>query len=244
MRRSAAASTSGTQAREPLVQVHAPLAEPRTAVVLIGGIHDTYNFLERWGERYHAAGLAVYGFDCDYRAHTMSEAAQRLEQGLHALAGRGVVRIVITAHSMGGLIAKHALDRLAASGGIGRFEGIELHALGTPWGGFRLADLVRYAPFPRTVGRLIGYPMGEEIGSGSAFMRGLGAALPANVALHIIEGSNDSVAIPSAPEELAGFAAVVRIATTHVVLPDVDHTGFRDPDVLIRTTANRDSWSG
>lgn len=215
-----------------LVPVHASHPATRTAVLLVGGINDTYHFLDRWGARYRDAGLSVYGFDCDYGSTTMTEAAELMMERLDALAEAGTDQLVITAHSMGGLIAKHALDRMAASGSIHRFRSIELNALGTPWGGFRLANLVRYAPFPVTVGRLIGYPMGVEIGSGSDFMRQLATPLPPHVRLTIFHGSADSIAMPRQREEIERFEAVVDIAHRHVVLPGVNHVGFRDPDIL------------
>lgn len=215
-----------------LVSVHAPRHASRAAVVLVGGINDSYHFLDRWGKRYRDAGLSVYGFECDYGSKTMTEAAELLSDGLTTLAAAGTDQLVITAHSMGGLVAKHALDRMAASGTIHRFRSIELNALGSPWGGFRLANLVRYAPFPVTVGRLIGYPMGVEIGSGSEFMRRLAMPLPSNAKLNVFHGTADSVATPRQHEEIERFHALVKIAHRHIILPGVNHAGFRDPDAI------------
>lgn len=215
-----------------LVPVRAPRDAGQATAVLVGGINDTYHFLDQWGERYRDAGLVVYGFECDYGSKTMTEAAELLSEGLTTLAEAGTDQLVITAHSMGGLVAKHALDRMAESGTIHRFRSIELNALGSPWGGFRLANLVRYAPFPVTVGRLIGYPMGVEIGSGSDFMRRLAMPLPSNAKLNVYHGTADSVATPRQREEIERFHALVRIAHRHIILHGVNHAGFRDPDAI------------
>lgn len=221
-----------TLSQPNLVVIYQPNPDTRTAVVLVGGINDTFHFLDRWGERYRSLGFDVYGFACDFRSMTMTEAAGHMERELMALSDSGVERLIITAHSMGGLVAKHALDRMAASGLIDRFRTVQLNALGTPWGGFQLANLVRHAPFPLTIGRLIGYPMGAEIGSGSAFMKGLATPFPPNASLNIIHGATDAVATPRRSEEIERYDAVVKIAGSHEILPDVDHTGFRDPDAI------------
>ena len=145
--------------------------------VLIGGMEDSWRSLDGWAVQHASAGRRVCGYEYDSGRQTMSEAAAGLERDLDALASAGTRRLYITAYSMGGWIAKAALDSMARRGTIQRYERVELVALGTPWGGYTRANLpwhLRWFPLPgvaRGIARMVQRPMAFEVGASSSFVR-------------------------------------------------------------------------
>lgn len=165
----------------------------------------------------------------------MAAAAADLEQALEVLSSSGTRRLFVTAFSMGGWIAKAALDAMVRSGAILRFESVELVALGTPWGGFSWANLpwhLRWFPMPMTargLARIVRRPMAFEVGSSSAFVRARRAPLPGHVRFVVCDGGADRVAGPRTRGERANYAAVVGIATRHVSVAGATHDDLRLP---------------
>lgn len=82
--------------------------------------------------------LHVLCFDDSHR-HTARN-GDELADELRALAARSSSspRLLIIAHSMGGIVARRALVNLAlsSSGGLNRFSAVDLIAIDTPWHGF------------------------------------------------------------------------------------------------------------
>jgi hypothetical protein len=201
--------------------------------VLIGGMEDSWRSLDGWAAEHASAGRRVCGYEYDSGRHTMSEAAARLERDLDALASSGTRRLYITAYSMGGWIAKAALDSMARRGTIQWYERVELVALGTPWGGYTRANLpwhLRWFPLPgvaRGIARMVQRPMAFEVGASSSFVRERQAPLPGNVDFVICDGGADHVARPRTAEERANYSAVVNIATRRVSLPGATHVDLR-----------------
>lgn len=164
------------------------------AVVVVGGIHDTYGHFSAWTPALEASDTLVVGFDHDHRSSTMKEASEELAHAIQALREHGVEEVTVVAHSMGGLVSKAALDLMVESGTSKEFAQIDLHALGTPWGGFALASL----PGSGFFGTMFGYPMGGEMSPGSDFMKGLSAVdWPENMSFSVYQGSADNVSLPS-----------------------------------------------
>lgn len=199
------------------------------AAVLVGGIHDTWRSLSAWVPVHAAAGRRVLGYTYDQRRDDLEASARFFAKALVGLHGEGVRRVHITAYSMGGWVAKAALDRMAADGSVALFETIELTAVATPWGGFRCANVVwrlRGVPtagLARLLSRLIGKPMAFEVGSRTPFVRARRAPLPRTVTLRVFEGGADEIATPRGDEERENYEAVMALAATRVVVPDARH---------------------
>ena len=201
--------------------------------VLIGGINDTWRSLGAWTAVHAAAGREVLGYTYDQRRDDLETSARRLAEALSGLPDRGVRRLHITAYSMGGWVAKAALDRMTADGSIEAFDTIELTTLATPWGGFGRANIVwhlRRVPtrgIARAFSRAIGKPMGFEVGSGTPFVRARRAPLSPRVTFHVFEGGADEIATPRTREERENYEAVVALAATRVTVQGAHHVDMR-----------------
>lgn len=230
----ASAARAGTSAsRGAPLTCGASGADPVSTAVLIGGIHDSWRSLESWIPLHTGAGRTVCGYTFDYRRRSMASGAAGLEHALEDLAASGTRRLFITAFSMGGWIAKAAVDAMVRNGGIHRFERVELVALGTPWGGFSRADPLwhlRWFPTPglaRALARVIRRPMAFEVGAASAFIRARQAALPRHVNFIVCDGGADRTAGPRTTRERVNYDAVLSIATRRVSVPRATHDDLR-----------------
>jgi alpha/beta hydrolase family protein DUF900 len=203
------------------------------AAILIGGINDTWRSLGDWIPVHAAAGRQVLGYTYDQRHDDLDTCARRLAAAMTSLAGQGVRRLHVTAYSMGGWVAKAALDRMTADGSIDLFETIELTALATPWGGFGRANIVwrlRHVPtagIARAFARAIGKPMGFEVGSRTPFVRARRAPLSPRVRFHVFEGGADETATPRTREERENYEAVVALAATRTLIRGARHADMR-----------------
>lgn len=210
-----------------------PAGDPSEAAVLVGGINDTWRSLDDWVPVHAAAGRQVFGYTYDQRHEDLETCARRFAEGLHGLAGQGVRRLHVTAYSMGGWVAKAALDRMTADGTIDAFEAVDLTTLATPWGGFGRANIVwrlRHVPTPgiaRAFSRAIGKPMGFEVGSRTPFVRARRAPLSPRVTFHVFEGGADETATPRTREERENYEAVVALAATRTLVRGARHVDMR-----------------
>jgi hypothetical protein len=234
-----AGAARATPARSPFVPaVTPPARDPASAAVLIGGINDSWQRLSGWVPIHAAAGRRVVGFPYDQKRTDLATTAEALEGALLSLRSEGVVHLHITAYSMGGWIAKAALDRMAADGTIAEFESIELVALATAWGGFDRANLawkLRAFPTPglaRRISRVLELPMGFEVGSATPFIQERRAPLPPNVSFFVYEGGADEVATPRTKQERANYEAVAALARRRVRVPGARHRDMSDPRVV------------
>jgi alpha-beta hydrolase superfamily lysophospholipase len=199
------------------------------AAILIGGINETWRSLGDWVPVHAAAGRQVLGYTYDQRHDDLETCARQLAEALTSLAGQGVRRLHITAYSMGGWVAKAALDRMTADRSIDLFEAIELTALATPWGGFGRANIVwrlRHVPtagIARAFSRAIGKPMAFEVGSRTPFVRARRAPLSPRVRFHVFEGGADETATPRTREERENYEAVVALAATRTLIRGARH---------------------
>jgi pimeloyl-ACP methyl ester carboxylesterase len=180
-----------------------------------------------------AAGRQVFGYTYDQRVDDLETSARRLAEALIDLNARGVRRLHLTGYSMGGWVAKAALDRMTADGSIAVFESIELTALATPWGGFQRANIVwRLRALPtrglaRAFSRAIGMPMGFEVGSRTPFVRARRAVLAPNVTFRVFEGASDEIATPRTAQERENYEAVVALAVHRVTIRGARHADMR-----------------
>jgi hypothetical protein len=212
-----------------------PAPDPASAAILIGGIDDSWRCLAGWEPLHAAAGERVLGFSYDQKRTDLATNAQSLEVELLGLRREGVRRLSITAYSMGGWIAKAALDRMTEDGTIAQFESIQLVALATPWGGFERANIVwhlRFFPTPglaRTISRVMERPMGFEVGSATPFIHARRAPLPENVSFYVFEGGADEVATPHTRQERENYEAVVALARRRIYIPGATHGDMSAP---------------
>ena len=222
----AVAMMTGNAAPASLV----PLSEARSpvAIVLVGGLYKNFLFFKEWKPWLDRGDVSVYGFDDDFRALTLNDSSWHLAVGLTALVDEGKTDLIVIAHSLGGLVAKHALGRMERQGILSRLR-VELHAMGSPWGGSWPANLVPWLPFHDTVLRLIGYPMVIDIGSESAFMRELDSRLPPSARLFLYEGSRDTVARPATAATRARYRSIAATAASTARLDGATHDDFRHP---------------
>ena len=231
----AAAGAKTVPARGLVPALSRPARDPAAAAILIGGIDDSWTRLAGWAPLQSAAGERVLGFAYDHKRTDLATNAQRLEVELLGLRREGVRRLSITAYSMGGWIAKAALDRMTTDGTIAEFESVQLVALATPWGGFERANIawhLRFFPTPglaRTLSRLMERPMGFEVGSATPFIRALRAPLPAHVAFYICEGGADEVATPRSRREWENYEAVAAVARRRIRVPGANHRDMSVP---------------
>jgi len=231
----AAAAGAKTVAAPGLVPATSrPARDPASAAILIGGIDDSWTRLAGWAPL-QSPGQRVVGFAYDHKRTDLATNAQRLEVELLGLRREGVRRLSITAYSMGGWIAKAALDRMTADGTIAEFESVQLVALATPWGGFERANIawhLRSFPTPglaRALSRVMERPMGFEVGSATPFIHALRAPLPAHVAFYICEGGADEVATPRTRREWENYEAVVALARRRIRIPGANHRDMSVP---------------
>jgi len=207
--------------------------DPGDVAILIGGINDTWRSLDEWIPVHAAAGRRVLGYTYDQRHEDLATCARRFAEALKELQGQGARRLHITAYSLGGWVAKAALDHMTANGSIEAFDAIELTALATPWGGFARANLVwhlRHVPtraIARALSRVIGKPMGFEVGSRTPFVRGRRAPLSPRVTFHVFEGGADETATPHTREERENYEAVVALAATRTLVRGARHADMR-----------------
>ena len=196
------------------------------AVILVAGIHDDHSYFADWVGPLSSSDNRVMGWTADHRAQTMQESALALAQSLAELKENGVTDITILAHSMGGLVAKGAVDELSRNGDAAGFNTVDLHAMGTPWGGFAMADIVRYLPGSDAISHAIGYPMGPEMGPTSPYLSSLAQPMPTNGELHIYRGTADDVATPEATRTKERYDSIEGLATSVTELQDYGHSDY------------------
>ncbi len=201
----------------------APSDSGHTAV-LVGGLGNTHVYFESWVLPLSSQGKRVLGFEHDHRTVGISEGARALALELSNL--HTTRHLVIHAHSMGGLLAKRALQLLQDTQELSRFESVTLHTYGTPWGGFFAANFARWIPLPEALERSLGIAMAREIGSLSPFIQAVAAPLPGDVVHVVHEGSKDTVGMPSSDIGRAQYHLALSVATRVVRYDGVDHDGF------------------
>jgi pimeloyl-ACP methyl ester carboxylesterase len=140
-------------ARIPILFVHGATGTPADWRVLAGRI-DRRRF-QPWFAYYPSA------------AH-LDRIGDQIVRALSSLQIKyGFTRLVLVAHSMGGLVTRSALNYVVANPGRGRLVSVPLFvSISSPWGGYPAASLgVEYSP--------IVAPMWEDMAPGSAFLSAL-----------------------------------------------------------------------
>lgn len=219
-----------SQATEKMETLYAGTSATH-AFILIGGIYDSYHYFDAWVDALESPNNLVVGWSHDHQGMSMVDAAKELSTQIAELHQQGVTDITLIAHSMGGLVAKGAVDELANAGLATEFRHIDLLTFGTPWGGFALADLAIYSPGSATISKLIRYPMGPDIGPSSAYMQSLSQPMPSNGALRIYVGSKDDTARPAAASTKARWQAIVAVANSVSELPGLGHDDYNTEKV-------------
>jgi hypothetical protein len=207
---------------DPLVESYAPTH----AVILVGGIYETSHYFDNWVPALSLPGAIVLGWDHNHRAMSMKASALLLAARIADLGAEGIVDVTIVAHSMGGLVAKGALDELSRSGKAKNFTRLEILAFGTPWGGYSFADLAAVLPGSETISKIIGYPMGPDIGPHSQYMKSLAQAMPANGELRIYVGTKDDIALPTGASAKSRYQSIEMRAARTTTMEGFDHVAY------------------
>ena len=206
-------------------QERAPLCPSSKAVILVGGIFSDWKYFEPWLPDILAENDCVFGFTLDHTNASMSANAARLKSDLDALQKEGVTGVLVLAHSMGGLVARKAV--LAHAEGASKEPlAVDLHAYGTPWGGFFWSNLVKWTPGLDTVLTWMGLPMTTEIGSKAAFMNEFKNPLPTSVRMVIHQGIADGTAAPEEGTEAEQYLLATGGASKVVYYSGVGHNDY------------------
>jgi len=115
----------------------------RPPVLLVHGLSGHPADLRAMGDRLQHAGYQVYALFFDDMGTRLRENGAGLAREVARLMAHPLRRgreLHIVAHSAGGLIARLALNLLAADGFLPRLGAVELYAIDTPWHGYRGPD--------------------------------------------------------------------------------------------------------
>lgn len=209
-------------------------SQARRATILVGGIHDTYQYFDSWVAPLASADNLVLGWEHDHRATPMAISARLLAHDLADLRAAGIADITIVAHSIGGLVAKGAIDAITRDGRAHTFERLDLHAFGSPWGGFALLDVALRMPGSDAMSRTFGYPMAPELRPASGFLASLAQAMPGNGTLHMYVGMADHVALPLQSASRARHASAEAIAASLTTIDKLAHGDYSRATTLAR----------
>ena len=111
----------------------------RPPVVLVHGLAGHPADLAPLAAPFSQAGYQVYALFFDDLGRLARENGQGLADELTRLARQHLrrgQRLMLVAHSAGGLIARLAINLLSASGDLPRFGAVDLVAIDTPWHGY------------------------------------------------------------------------------------------------------------
>ncbi len=192
------------------------------AVVLVPGIGEGRTAFEPWLPALLRQGATVLFARCDHHGASMTTNALTLTQNLDVLPLAPTTRLVVLAHSMGGLVALQAVRGLPS----GRYDRVALHTYGTPFGGFYLANFARWLPGAGTVAGWLGFPMSVEIGSTSPFMTALAKPLPEGVELNIVDSHEDKVARPETAAACEDYKTMLARSTDVQHLVGIKHAEY------------------
>lgn len=174
----------------------------RQPVLLVHGLSGHPSDLKEFAAQLTAADYQVYVLFFDDMGQRIVENGAGFAREIQSLLTTKLAAtesLTLIAHSAGGLITRHALNLLAASGDLGRLRSVNFYAVDTPWHGY-------FGPSDRTaLGRLrmtIARPflpngiedlraeselfLGDPASSHSVLRTGLlRYALPPNVRIHL-----------------------------------------------------------
>ncbi len=208
------------------------------AVLLVGGIHDNYHYFDNWITALTGPDRVVLGWDHDYRSMMLSDSARSLAHDLGRLRQAGITDVLILAHSIGGLVAKGAIDEMARNGQAPAFSALNLHAFGTPWGGFAILRFTLGVPGSIAISKAFGYPMAKELRPGSDYLASLAQPLPPNGSLHLYVGNADRVALPARSATRRHYAQIEAHATTITTIDRFQHDDYNKAPALVQLVAN------
>ncbi len=229
------ASTSPAVASLESPEVHlsqSPVAvlfrgtHPRHAVILIAGIYNNHQYFLPWQESLARDEVVLLGWQRAHHGQRLDDSALLLAAELLSLQEQGIRNVTLIAHSIGGLVAKGALDHLSREQLYYRFDAMELHAFGTPWGGFPGADLAHGNLLGQLVSYLAGNPVWLDLGTQSAYLAGLAQPMPPNGQLFNYMVEDDEVARPASEASVQRYQALLRHVTASLQVPGADHNAY------------------
>jgi pimeloyl-ACP methyl ester carboxylesterase len=208
------------------------------AVILVSGIHEKGDYFEKWEGKLSQPDNAVLGYTRNHQTGSMTESAHELAGAIKELKAYGITDVHVISHSMGGLVAKAALNELAATGESKNFNRIEFDAFGAPWGGFAVVD---YLPAVKTVSKMIDFPMAAEMSPHSAFMQSLAADWPSNMQFNVYHGTADTISGPEVEATKERFAATVNKADSMTYINDFKHDDYVNAGTEVMSVARGQS---
>lgn len=214
-----------------------PLDEEKTQVLFVHGASGTprdWKYLVDGIDRSRFQPWFFYyptGLSLDRSGAILASVIQRLADSPDF----ALERLVVVAHSMGGLVARAALNRLSASGKpayLGRFV-----TLSTPYGGHDLAQAA-VERAPEVV------PSWYDLAPQSAFLRNLAAApLPADLPFFLLFGYRNPGRVHVGPNSdgvvslRSELAPAVQLQATRTYGFDATHAGILK-DAAVRDLFN------
>lgn len=221
---------------------------PDRVVLLVHGLDETGGIWSDLAPALHDAGHTVVRFDYP-NDQPITRSAESLARALDELSSRGVTRVDVVAHSMGGLVTREAITRPAFAPSADPVE--RLITIGTPHHGAPLARLrivaelrdqaVQWATGARTGSILTNHladgagEAGRDLTPGSPFLEDLNArTLPERIRCTSIVGC----ALPRSLSRLApqGLSGAI-LALGDGVVPD-DATTLDGVDDVVRVDAH------
>lgn len=214
---------------------------PRHAVVLLAGIYNDHEYFRPWQGSFTSEDVLLLGWVPAHHVQRLDDTDRLLARELMHLHEQGIRTVTLLAHSIGGLIAKGTVDRLTREGLADRFDVLELHAFGTPWGGFPGADLAHTNPLGHLVSYLARNPAWLDLGTHSDYLAALARPMPPNGRLFNYFSVYDEVALPGTDAAAQRYQALLQHASVSVRVSGDDHTAYvRHPiDWLLRFARER-----
>lgn len=199
---------------------------PRHAVVLLAGIYNDHEYFRPWQESFDGEDVLLLGWLPAHHVQRLEDTDRLLARELMRLHEQGIRTVTLLAHSIGGLIAKGAVDRLHREGLAASFNTLELHAFGTPWGGFPGADLAHTNPLGHLVSYLARNPAWLDLGTHSDYLAALARPMPPNGQLFNYFSVYDEVALPGTDAAAQRYQALLQHASVSVRVSGDDHTAY------------------
>ncbi len=199
---------------------------PEHAVIMLAGIYNDHEYFLPWRENLAKDKVLLLGWQRSHHVQRLDDSARLLARELIALHEQGILSVTLLAHSIGGLVAKGAVDRLSKEKLAGRFDSIELHAFGTPWGGFPGADLAHTNPLGYVVSYLAGNPAWLDLGTHSSYLAGLAQAMPPNGRLFNYIVEQDEVATPASEAAMERYDNLLQYASASLSMSGADHNAY------------------
>lgn len=212
----------------------------KKAVIFVGGVNDTFHFLDRYIDEYKDKDVRIIGYEgpggkgsSPYNVEYLDMNANYIAAGLAKLSEQGVKDIDIISFSLGGVVTKDALLKADSRNHLSKFNHVNFTAVSSPLGGFAAATSSTYLPFARPITKLLGYAMSTDMGPNSDVYQEVSKPFPKNVSSTLIETKDDPVAQPTSDSAKLRYSAVAsQFKSVITLVGDGTHTWAEYPGRL------------